>query len=568
MSNMKPAPKSNSGTDQQAFTRTSAPWGFALAAVGLLVVIIAACWRRVDSSELLFHLRAGKVIQDTGQVPNRDIFSAASLVDKWSYIEWLWAGVLSLIYKVSEWDGINALNVALAALLIFLLLRRCRTYGSRWFESITMVAFTMTALLPVFQPGPAIAVLPLFAVALMLGEGRRLWPLALLPGVALLWANVHAGFFLPLLVPVARFMFPPPGQEPRQPSGPRAYLAVIIAASIFAAFVTPHSVYMIPEVFGRLTHNLMASVNHPVETLSASAFLIRAFAVVAMMVAIFAGRLKFHKWQIFTAGILAVACFFTDDALNFLLIFLSAPAALALNQFLARVWEINRVRMAAATALLLTNVAFLSVVIALSGLTPDSFGAGLNPRAFPETAAGRLSAIPLRASILNTAENGGYLTWRLWPNWKICIDQRATLYSPEFREEYEKLWAGAVGWESRMTLWRVNAILGTNEILQRHPDQNLFHKLAVSSEWVPVFWDSYSILYLKQGINLSATNLSEFRQLKPGLPWPAMKARLKTAEQWREFGADLRRANMDDPNNAIAREFLKRTEAEAPGSLR
>ncbi len=542
----------------------SAPRIFVLVASVLLALVVAACWRKVDSADLLFHLRAGKVITDTGQVPNRDIFSAASSVDAWSYIEWLWAGVLSLAYSAAEWTGVNLLNVGLAVVMVLLLLRRCRNYGSRWFESLIVITSTVIALLPVFQPEPAIAMLPLFVFALLLGEGRRLWPMVLLPGLAILWANMHAGFLLPLLVPLARLVFPPPGQPARQPHGPRVYLAVLITTGLLAAFITPHSIYIIPAMIGRLSSNVAGFVFNPLSTISSPAFLIRGITAIAMVAIVIAARLTLFRWQTFAAAILAICCLFTTDALNFLLVFLSAPAARGLAMILHRVWLVDRVRIVAATAVVMGNIALLAVVLMVSGLVPDAFGTGLRPRTFPETAAGRLTAIPLRASVLNPPDAGGYLTWRLWPNWKVCVDNRSTLYSTQFREEYEKLWAGGKGWESRMTLWRVSAILGTNEIMQRHPDHNLYYELADSPEWVAVFWDNSSILYLKHGINLASTNLSAFRQLKPGLPWPAMKARMKTADQWRELGADLRRALMDDPTNVVAQEFLRRTQEEGP----
>lgn len=568
MSYTEPPQSAASAIEDNNLVGRSAPKGFLFAAAVLLALVFAACWRRVDSSDLLFHLRAGKVITDTGQVPNRDIFSAASSVDKWSYIEWLWAGVLSLAYTAAEFTGLNLLNSALAGITVFLLLRRCRNHGSRWFESVIVTAFVMIALLPVFQPEPALAVLPLFVLALVLGEGRRLWPMALLPGLALLWANVHAAFLLPLLVPLGRLLFPPPGQDINQPRGPRVYLAVLIAAGLLAGFITPHSVYIAPALAGRLLNNLAVFLADPLETVGGTTYLIRALAAVAMIAVIGAARLPLLRWQVFTASILAVFCLITADALNFLLVFLAAPAAAGLTLLLGHVWVIGRVRNVAALAVVLANVAVLAVVLMVSGLSPDTFGSGLRPRTFPETAAGRLTAIPLRASILNPPDTGGYLIWRLWPNWKVCLDNRSTLYSPEFREDYEKLWAGGAGWESRMTLWRVSAILGTNDIMQRYPDQNLFHELAKSTEWVAVLWDSSSILYVKEGINLAATNLSPFRQLKPGLAWPAMKARIKNDDQWRELMADLRRALMDDPTNGVAQEFLRRAEEETAEAVR
>src|SRR5690606_9435509 len=134
-------------------------------------------------------------------------------------------------------------------------------------------------------------------------------------------------------------------------------------------------------------------------------------------------------------------------------------------------------------------------------------------------AAGRLASMPIRNSILNLSRDGGYLAWRTWPAWQITMDDRPRLYSPEQREQYELLWRGGGGWEMLLTQWRVNAVLGSPEIAFEHPEHNLFYRLAESGDWVPVHWDRLSILYVQQSISLRDSNLTAFRELKPGIPW-------------------------------------------------
>lgn len=546
--------------DPERLSQNTAPKIFLTAAIALLAMLVLTCWRKIDSSALLFHLRAGKVIGDTEQLPNRDIFSSASSVEVWSYIEWLWSRVLALTFSAGEWVGLNILSIALAIAVILLMLRRAHIHGARRFESLIVTAFVMASLLPVFQPEPAIAALSLFVIALILAEARRLWPMVLLPILTMLWANMQAGFLMALLAPAARMFFPSPNRDKRQTSNPTVYLLVIIGGSLCAALITPHSVKIIPAVFGRLSGEFSDFLANPFHVFTDVAWIIRALSATAMIAMIISGRRTVLRWEICVISVLALFSILSPVALNFLLIYLSAPAALGLSQLLSHSWDLRRTRSLAGTTAVLAIVAISALVLSTARITPDTFGTGLRPGVFPETAAGRLASIPLRAAVLNPTQHAGYLIWRLWPNWKVASDERPTLYSAQFRREYEKIWAGARGWESRIALWRIHAILGTNEIAERYPNHNLFHELADSSDWVPAYWDSESILYLKSGINLSSTNLSEFRQLKPGLSWAAMKARIKTPKQARELAADLRRALMDDPTNSTAREFLRRTD--------
>src|SRR5690606_29524679 len=109
----------------------------------------------------------------------------------------------------------------------------------------------------------------------------------------------------------------------------------------------------------------------------------------------------------------------SPDSLVFLLVYMAAPAARALTQLTGPLWVNHSLRKIAAATFTLGNIALLAMVMSTTRMTPAVFGTGIRPDTFPETAAGRLSTIPLRASVLNPPEHGSYLVWRLWPSWKV-----------------------------------------------------------------------------------------------------------------------------------------------------
>ena len=543
-------------------TQARAPWFFSLLAALALVGVIAACWRKIDVSEVLFHLRAGQVIEHTDQIPNRDIFSATSSVGIWVYFEWLWASALAWAFAAGKWAGINGVTIGLATVTSALLIARNRLADTKLFESLVIVTAVMIALLPGFQPTPLTAALPLFALALIMTEARRWrWPMIAFPAVAAIWANVSISAPLVLLIPIARFIFPDGFDNRTIMPIRRNFFGLIIIAGLLGLSVNPHSIRAFTAWWH--TAGVLAS-EAPLHLAAAfldSAFLLQAALAIAMITLTVAGR-AFTKCQM-AAGtvLLASIVFISPHAVRFLLIFLAAPAATGLAVLLRRTWEgPASVRMIAGAALLIACVAWFACTAAVARLMPDAFGKGIRAHVFPETAAGRLAAIPMRATVFHQKKDAEYLTWRLWPDWKTSIDDRPGFYDHNFLSQYEKVWQGGQRWQELFQAWRVNAVVGNRDVSARYPKHNLFDELADSEEWQAVYWDSLSIVYLRKGIDVSATNFEPFRVLKPGLTWAEMNDRIKSPDMWRELTADLRRAVQDAPENTDAVEFLRRAQ--------
>jgi len=549
-----------------------APWPFHIAAIMLLMVALAAVWRKVDASEVFFHLKAGQVILKNQQLPNRDIFSATSSVGMWVYFEWLWGLALatamqladSFLQRASEWIGVNFLCSIVATILVGLILIRSRRHEARWFESLIISILVMGGLLPVFQASPGIAALPVFLFSLLFTEAtRKRWPLILYPAIAAIWANINIAAPLVLLIPLARAIFPDrPTITVREPIT-RKFFLMVAGAGAIGLLIVPHSYRIYSAWFHAGLISLESMEPNIVTALNDPSFWLRLVLALSFF-GLSLWQRSISKWQVLsTAGLFPFAFAFSAEVINFLLVFLSGPAALALSKATQSTWNRRELlRNVAASGLLIGCVAWTAAVIAFGGITPNAWGSGVRPDKFPEMAAGRLSAIPIRATILNRRADAGYLLWRLWPGWKTAIDNRPGVYDEEFLEQYKSVWRGEAQWEAMLSLWRVQAVLGNREVFAESPGDNLYVRLADSDDWSAVYWDSDYILYVKSNIDLSSSNLSAFRQLKPGLTWSQQKSRIMTRLQWQELAADLRRAILDDPTNQEAHEFLRRAEVE------
>ena len=87
---------------------------------------------------------------------------------------------------------------------------------------------------------------------------------------------------------------------------------------------------------------------------------------------------------------------------------------------------------------------------------------------------------------------GGYIVWELFPPVRTYIDNR--FFYRKFFDEYEKILSGEIDWQYLLNRYKINIVL-----LNYSPaeDINLRDHLFRSSEWRLVYWDDYSLLYLK-----------------------------------------------------------------------
>lgn len=536
---------------------------FALLSFIILAGVVAACWRRIDNPEVLFNLRLGQVILRGDLVPNRDIFSCTSSMGLWHNFSWLWGLVLALLFKTREWLAVTIGLVSVVGLLAIINAVRCRLSSGLWFYSLLVTALVLATLLPVLQPTPFLGSLFLFAFSLLLSERLyHRWQYILYPAVAAAWINIHPSAVLVVLVPLCRLIAPvKPAPGNSRLSVTRVMMGVVLVAGVLGLLINPGSVGAIRALF-KLLAVQWQQVPGNVATVMASPSLLFQFALAAVFTALVNFRRTMLPYQCIVAGVLAAASIILSPyAVAYFIVYMSAPAAGALATVLAGTFRGSLgIRVSAAVGLLLTCLAVLSLMLFTNRITPDAFGAGIRKGLFPETAAGRLASLPSRSTLLNETEDAYYLMWRLWPTWKISIDDRPGFYTAEFRRTHELLWKGPDNWNDLFSSWRINAVMGRPDKLDHYGAPNLYNRLADSPDWQAVYWDSHSILYLRADMDISASNLEAFRQLKPGLTWNDHMNRITQPDQWRELAADLRRALVDDPDNAVAHEFLARAE--------
>lgn len=109
----------------------------------------------------------------------------------------------------------------------------------------------------------------------------------------------------------------------------------------------------------------------------------------------------------------------------------------------------------------------------------------------PAGAADWIEAHPSNGRIFNTYHWGGYLTWRLYPDYSVFIDGRAELHGDALIRQYVEIYNTRNDWQQLLQSYDVSYVLV-------EPDYPLAQQLNQTQGWYEVYADRVSVLYMRK----------------------------------------------------------------------
>ena len=155
--------------------------------------------------DLGWHLAGGDLIRDRGSIPFHDPWSFTSGGRQWFNLSWLWDVIASVIFQYTNFSGLILFVVACGAVLVGYLTSFCISSGASAIAVYISVFFSCL-LYPAFATYPNIYLAASPNISTMLfcvifyGECLKRTRWFLLPAIMVLWANLHGGFLLGLLI--------------------------------------------------------------------------------------------------------------------------------------------------------------------------------------------------------------------------------------------------------------------------------------------------------------------------------------------------------------------------------
>ncbi len=180
---------------------------------GIYVFLISfACVYYLSNAPLLlghydlgWHLAAGDLIRDRGNIPFQDPWSFTLGDRQWFNLSWLWDVIASVIFQYTKFSGLTLFVVACGAIIVGYLTSVCLSSGASA-VAVCISVFSACLLYPSFVTPPNIylAASPntstmLFCV-IFYAECLKRTRWFLLPAIMVLWANLHGGFVLGFLI--------------------------------------------------------------------------------------------------------------------------------------------------------------------------------------------------------------------------------------------------------------------------------------------------------------------------------------------------------------------------------
>ena len=467
----------------------------------------------VPSADTWWHLAAGRWILQHRAIPHQDPFSFSAAGKPWIAHEYLFE---ILMFWLHRWGGFAALTLANAVLLMmaFWLVAQCIP-GRR------TLAYAVT-LLAVCSAHPAFALRPQ-SVSIFFGaaflwiihkyfQDHRARRFLLLPCLMLLWVNFHAGYLLGIALVVAlgggqmldRLVH-------RETASPRTWSALVAAGIACVAVIplNPNGFEMLRYPFDvmrmKTTYDIIEwqpprltqPAFYPFIVLAALAF----FALVS-------SERKYRPSQFLVYG---GALFAALHSARNVPVFSLIAVPLIVEHLRIPDWKAWQkfsptLRTCAAALLLLLSLT-LSVKYTVGGV---KFQVSAEHDVFPQAALTYLSQHRLPANVLNDYAFGGYMIWRLYPDYKVYIDGRADLYGDAFVAQYLDMYRAQYVPDAFLQNANVNTV-----ILSPSSYLGTILKIEIpANRWHIAYQDSVATIFVR-GSDDSAVAQNTVRALHP-----------------------------------------------------
>ncbi len=461
---------------------------------GLFCLVFVLSLRRLADYDLWGHLKAGEYLFRTGSILTTHYFNCSWPEFPYLNHEWLFQAISYGLYN----SGGEALLVALQIFLVLfsfaLLYKTVRLYS----DNIPVIVFALA--LGVLASSHRFVLRPQhFSYVFLLINlyclhqyvNGRTGYLYLLPPVMLLWVNIHAESLWGIAVPAIFLVTEAAGVYFRHENNTNLKkLFFVFVLVVLASLINPFTYKTVIWPFLVMSEQF-AGVEEllPPTTLKYLPFWIY-FGIFVLSAFFSIGRIKIHF--LFVAVFFSVAAWIANRGIPHF-IFASAPVVVAVLSGAGRNDKINY----------LLRLLLLSLIAAavFSIVTDKRYLRKFDNVPYPEGAVKFIKDKEIKGNMFNLHGWGGYIVWELFPPVRTYIDNR--FFYKKFFDEYEKILSGEMEWQYLLNKYKINIVLlnysPTNDI-------NLRDHLFRSSEWRLVYWDDYSLLYLRNEAGFSAIN--------------------------------------------------------------
>ena len=463
-------------------------------ALFVIIFMLAVHQSATLDPDMWWHLRTGKDIAATKSIPHTDNYSFTKAGSEWITHEWLSEILMYGIYRAAGLGGLVFVFSGMITIAFLIVYRR--SPGRPYLAGLAVLLAALSST-PLFGIRVQMITLLLASVYLALldrfaraGQTRVLW---WLPPLMVLWVNLHGGFALGLGL-IVLYLFSLALDRKWKLLRPLAVTGVVCALVVplnpneFRIFLYPLKTLTSPSMAALIDEWSSPDFHQPM-FLAFAALLLLTFGILA-----FAPRPP-RPGEFF---LLLVTAFGGLQSSRHIPIFalIAAPIfAEHLGDVMkARGWDQGFARELPSTpGRLLVSLLILVAPVALAVFQfwhfvshQHAYEAKVNPIA----AVDFIRASHLPGPIYNRYGWGGYLIYRLYPEYRVYVDGRADVYGDHFLFQMVNTYDGRAGWREPLDRYGIRTALIS-------PEVPLASLLRDDRDWQKVYEDDLAVIFTR-----------------------------------------------------------------------
>jgi hypothetical protein len=456
-----------------------------------------------------WHLQAGRVTLEQGQILQTDLFSHTRYGSPWVNHSWLSQVILYWLFDQFAYAGLGLwIGLVVTAAFGFVYLQM---EGNVFIRAFVLVLAAATSAV-IWSARPQLLSFLLTAVVayvLYLFKWRSVNRLWLLPPLFVLWVNLHAGYALGFMV-LAAFVAGEVFNHILEPLAPAdspvvdwrgiAWIVGIALLSALFLVINPNTTRMWTyyletvriDVLQDFIQEWSSPDFHPLYTQPFIWLLLATLGTAGLSNRRIDGTDLALVSGFAYAGLLAGRNVgpFALVAAPVLCRHMSAIGSQLRQARMPRRTIVPPFQAAINWILLILVVALTAVKISQPLRT--SFNKKLERESLPAGAVAWIEDHEPEGKMFNHYNWGGYLIWRLWPSYRVFVDGRTDLYGNDFLRRYLETQFARPGFQQTFEEYDVNLILMPSE-------SSLSSQLACQESWSQVYRDDVATIWTRKG---------------------------------------------------------------------
>lgn len=461
--------------------------------------------RPIVDPDFWWHLRTGQLIDQTQTIPKADPFSYTAAAKQWIAHEWLSEFFIFKAFKLGGYGLLILIFSAVITASFLFTYLRCPIGSKPYVAGFAVLLGAITSA-PIWGVRPQMFNLFFTSIFLFLldrfrhnGNFRTLIPI---PLITILWVNLHAGYILGIaieiiyifgyLLEIAIKKYHRKEIIDRATQKSFWILVCVLITSFFAILLNPTGFRILAYPFQTLTDSAMQT--YISEWFSPDfhqliwqpfAFLILALIGVGMF-----GNRPISITKILLTLVFGYGALRSIRNIPLFAIVVIPVVAEQFNELIKL--KLNSQKQSSHFRYIAPiAVSAIAIILVLGFIQVTTNQQKSEAENFPNAAVNWIKENKPKGNLFNSYNWGGYIIWRLYPEYLVYIDGRADLYGSEFVSNYTEIYFTKPGWEEKLNQENIR-------IAFVESDSMLADALRQSSSWNKPYEDKLSVIFLRK----------------------------------------------------------------------